>query len=47
MLFRSAEIGAHVVTMPTKVIEQLAQHPLTNIGLERFLADWEKVKNRS
>ena len=44
---QAAEIGAHVVTMPTKVIEQLAQHPLTNIGLERFLADWERVKNRS
>jgi transaldolase len=44
---QSAEMGAHVVTMPAKVIEQLVQHPLTNIGLERFLADWEKVKNRS
>jgi len=39
-------IGAHVVTMPPKVIEQLARHPLTDIGLEQFLADWEKVKNR-
>jgi transaldolase len=44
---QAAEIGAHVVTMPAKVIEQLVQHPLTNIGLERFLADWEKVKNRA
>jgi transaldolase len=44
---QAAEIGAHVVTMPTKVIEQLVKHPLTNIGLEQFLADWEKVKNRS
>jgi transaldolase len=33
--------------MPTKVIEQLVKHPLTNLGLEQFLADWEKVKNRS
>jgi transaldolase len=40
-------LGAHVATMPPKVIEQLAHHPLTDIGLERFLADWEKVKNRS
>jgi transaldolase len=40
-------LGAHVVTMPPKVIGQLAHHPLTDIGLERFLADWEKVKNRS
>lgn len=40
-------LGAHVVTMPPKVIGQLAKHPLTDIGLEQFLADWEKVKNRS
>ncbi len=44
---QAALLGAHVVTMPAKVIEQLVQHPLTNIGLERFLADWEKVKNRA
>jgi transaldolase len=44
---QAALLGAHVVTMPAKVIEQLIQHPLTNIGLERFLADWEKVKNRA
>jgi transaldolase len=40
-------IGAHVATIPAKVIQQLARHPLTDIGLEKFLADWEKVKNRS
>ncbi len=40
-------LGAHVATMPPKVISQLARHPLTDIGLEQFLADWEKVKNRS
>ena len=40
-------LGAHVATMPPKVIGQLAHHPLTDIGLEQFLADWEKVKNRS
>jgi transaldolase len=40
-------LGAHVATMPPKVIAQLARHPLTDIGLEQFLADWEKVKNRS
>jgi transaldolase len=44
---QSALMGAHVVTMPAKVIQQLAAHPLTDIGLERFLADWEKVKNRT
>jgi transaldolase len=44
---QAARMGAHVITMPAKVIGQLAKHPLTDIGLERFLADWEKVKNRS
>lgn len=36
----AAMIGADVCTMPFKVIDQLIQHPLTTIGLERFLADW-------
>ena len=44
---QAALFGADVVTMPAKVIQQLAAHPLTDIGLERFLADWEKVKNRT
>jgi transaldolase len=39
----AAMIGADVVTMPYKVIEQLARHPLTDIGVEKFLKDWEKV----
>lgn len=38
-----ALMGAHVCTMPFKVIGQLIKHPLTDIGLEKFLADWEKV----
>jgi len=39
----AALLGAHVATIPYKVLEQLLQHPLTDIGLERFLKDWEKV----
>jgi transaldolase len=39
----AARMGAHVATIPFKVIEQLSKHPLTDIGLEKFLADWEKV----
>ncbi|MEW6600862.1 MAG: fructose-6-phosphate aldolase [Nitrospirota bacterium] len=39
----AARIGAHVATIPFKVIEQLSRHPLTDIGMEKFLADWEKV----
>ncbi len=43
---QAALLGAHVVTMPAKVIGQLASHPLTDRGLEQFLKDWEKVKER-
>ncbi len=38
-----ALIGADIATMPFKVLQQLVNHPLTDIGLERFLRDWEKV----
>jgi transaldolase len=41
----ACQIGAHVCTMPFKVIDQLIHHPLTDIGLEKFLADWEKMKS--
>ncbi|MCL5266480.1 MAG: fructose-6-phosphate aldolase [Bacteroidetes bacterium] len=40
---QAALMGADIATMPFKVIEQLAKHPLTDIGLERFLADWKKA----
>lgn len=39
----SATLGAHIATMPYKVLTQLLKHPLTDIGLERFLADWKKA----
>ena len=39
---QAALIGAHVCTMPLKVIDQLIKHPLTDSGLEKFLADWKK-----
>ncbi len=39
----SATLGAHIATMPYKVLTQLLKHPLTDIGLERFLADWNKA----
>jgi transaldolase len=38
----SARMGAHVATCPPAVIDQMFNHPLTNIGLEKFLKDWEK-----
>ena len=44
---QAALLGAHVSTIPPSVLRQLATHPLTDAGLEKFLADWEQVKNRS
>ena len=37
----AAEAGADVATMPLDVIKKLIQHPLTDVGLEKFLADWD------
>ncbi|RME00229.1 MAG: fructose-6-phosphate aldolase [Calditrichaeota bacterium] len=42
----AALAGADIATMPAKVFDQLFKHPLTDVGLERFLADWNKVKDR-
>ncbi|HEY0838601.1 MAG TPA: fructose-6-phosphate aldolase [Vulgatibacter sp.] len=42
-VLQAARLGADVATCPLSVIEQLAKHPLTDIGLAKFLADWEKV----
>ncbi len=42
-VLESATMGAHVATIPFKVLEQLSKHPLTDAGIERFLKDWEKV----
>jgi transaldolase len=40
---QAARMGAHVATCPFAVLLQLSKHPLTDIGLAKFLADWEKV----
>ncbi len=40
----AAEIGADVATMPLDVIKKLIQHPLTDIGLEKFLSDWDALQ---
>jgi transaldolase len=42
-VLEAARMGAHVATCPLAVLVQLTKHPLTDIGLERFLADWSKV----
>ncbi len=42
----AALAGAHIATIPFSVIDQLAKHPLTDIGIEKFLADWKKLEKK-
>jgi len=42
----AAKMGAHIATIPYSVIIQLIKHPLTDIGIEKFLKDWEKVPTK-
>ena len=42
-VLEAAKMGAHVATCPLSVLLQLTKHPLTDVGLAKFLADWEKV----
>jgi transaldolase len=43
-IVEAARLGADIATCPPAVIDQMFNHPLTNIGLEKFLKDWEKVQ---
>jgi transaldolase len=43
-VLEAAKMGADIVTVPYKILEQMIKHPLTDMGLEKFLADW---KNQS
>ena len=45
-VLEAALIGADIATIPYKVIEQLVHHPLTDIGIDKFLADWKKVPTK-
>jgi transaldolase len=42
----AALAGAHIATIPFSVIDQMAKHPLTDIGIEKFLADWKKLEKK-
>lgn len=42
----AAKAGAHISTIPFKIIMQMTKHALTDIGIDKFLADWETVKNK-
>jgi transaldolase len=46
-VLEAARMGAHIATIPYAVISQLAKHPLTDIGLAKFLKDWEKVPKKT
>jgi transaldolase len=43
-VLEAAKMGADIVTLPPKVLDQLWKHPLTDIGLEKFLADWKAAQ---
>jgi len=42
----AAKVGAHIATVPYNVLMQMIRHPLTDIGVARFLADWQSVSQR-
>jgi transaldolase len=45
-VLEAARMGAHIATIPYDVLKKMFRHPLTDIGIERFLKDWEKVEKR-
>lgn len=45
-VLEAAMMGADISTIPYNVIEQLLKHPLTDKGIEQFLADWDKIENK-
>lgn len=45
-VIEAAKAGADIATVPFKVLEQMVKHPLTDQGIERFLADWQKVPKK-
>jgi transaldolase len=46
-VLEAARMGAHIATIPYAVISQLAKHPLTDVGLAKFLKDWENVPKKT
>ncbi|MCG0276378.1 MAG: fructose-6-phosphate aldolase [Thermosediminibacteraceae bacterium] len=45
-VINAAKAGADIATVPYKVLEQMVKHPLTDIGIQRFLEDWKKVPKK-
>ncbi|RKL61966.1 fructose-6-phosphate aldolase [Thermoanaerobacteraceae bacterium SP2] len=46
-VINAAKAGADIATVPYKVLQQMIKHPLTDIGVEKFLEDWKKVPKRA
>lgn len=42
----AARAGSHIATVPYKILMQMAKHPLTDVGLKKFLDDWARLQNR-
>nr|PZN02150.1 MAG: fructose-6-phosphate aldolase [Bacillota bacterium] len=42
----AAKAGANIATMPFKVLQQMVNHPLTDMGIKKFLEDWNRAKNK-
>lgn len=45
-VIQAARAGAHIATVPYSVLQQMLKHPLTDAGIQRFLADWEAVSKK-
>ncbi|PKM87028.1 MAG: fructose-6-phosphate aldolase [Firmicutes bacterium HGW-Firmicutes-12] len=43
-VINAAKAGSHIATIPYKILMQMIEHPITTIGIDKFLADWEKAK---
>jgi transaldolase len=46
-VIEAAKAGAHIATVPFSVLKSMVAHPLTDKGIERFLADWKSATERS
>lgn len=43
----AAKAGAHIATIPFSVLEKMTKHPMTDVGIARFLSDWQKVQEQN
>ena len=43
----AAQAGAHIATVPYGVLMQMIKHPLTTIGIDRFMEDWQRVSDKA